>query len=238
MENLELYEKFRKVPEEAKKPIKGGRLNGYTDINPMWRIKMLTEQFGICGIGWYYNTLQQWTVDHGEETTAFVNIELFVKVGGEWSKPIFGTGGSMLATKERAGIYVDDDCFKKATTDAISVACKQLGIGADVYWAKDSTKYTQFESDQTTEQPEQEQPKHKQNVQGVTDEQIGATDEQLQMMNDFVIAYSELCNLSVESTWKMLKSKYGFDNPEILSKKAADTVIKQLETWYSKKKGV
>lgn len=30
-----------------------------------------------------------------------------------------------------------------ALTDAISVACKTLGMGADVYWDKDSTKYSQ-----------------------------------------------------------------------------------------------
>lgn len=52
MDNLELYNKVRNVPQEAKKEIKGGRLKGMTDINPMWRIKTLTEQFGICGMGW------------------------------------------------------------------------------------------------------------------------------------------------------------------------------------------
>ena len=30
-----------------------------------------------------------------------------------------------------------------ALTDAISVACKALGMGADVYWEKDNTKYNQ-----------------------------------------------------------------------------------------------
>ena len=29
-----------------------------------------------------------------------------------------------------------------ALTDAISVACKLIGIGANVYWEKDATKYT------------------------------------------------------------------------------------------------
>ena len=29
-----------------------------------------------------------------------------------------------------------------AYTDALSVSCKQLGIGADVYWEKDRTKYS------------------------------------------------------------------------------------------------
>ena len=51
-ENMDLYNKFRSVPEEAKKEIGAGRLKGKTDINPMWRIRVLTEAFGPCGYGW------------------------------------------------------------------------------------------------------------------------------------------------------------------------------------------
>lgn len=141
MENLDLYEKVRSVPDSAKKTIKGGRTSGMTDINPMWRIKVLTEQFGPCGIGWYYIPTRQWLETAGNEIAAFVNIELYIKVDGEWSKPIAGNGGSMFASKEKSGIYVSDECYKMATTDAISVACKELGIGADVYWDSDRTKY-------------------------------------------------------------------------------------------------
>ena len=36
---------------------------------------------------------------------------------------------------------MNDECFKMALTDAISVSCKALGVGADVYWNKDRTKY-------------------------------------------------------------------------------------------------
>ena len=50
-DNLEIYNSIRNVPQEAQKPIEGGRLKGKTDINPMWRIKALTEQFGPVGIG-------------------------------------------------------------------------------------------------------------------------------------------------------------------------------------------
>ena len=35
MNNMELYELGRQVPDEAKKPITAGRLKGFTDINPM-----------------------------------------------------------------------------------------------------------------------------------------------------------------------------------------------------------
>lgn len=142
MGNLDIYNAVSSVPDNAKKAIKGGRLNGMTDINPMWRIKTMTEQFGPCGVGWYYNTTNKWLETVADDIVAFVDIELFIKVGGEWSKPIHGTGGSKLATKEKSGIYVSDECYKMATTDAISVACKQLGIGADVYWQSGRSKYT------------------------------------------------------------------------------------------------
>ena len=139
--NLRIYEYAKNPPEEAKKPINGGRLKGMTDINPMWRIKTLTELFGPVGIGWYYTVDRQWTETVGDEVAGFVNISLYIKVDGEWSKPIFGNGGSRLATMDRSGKYVSDEVFKMATTDALSVACKQLGFAADVYWSKDATKY-------------------------------------------------------------------------------------------------
>lgn len=150
MNNLELYDKFRKVPDTAKKNIGGGRLKGMTDINPMWRIKTLTEEFGICGFGWYYEITDKWieTSMAKDEITANVKINLYVKRDNEWSKPIVGIGGSMLVANEKNGLYVNDECYKMALTDAISVACKSLGIGADVYWNKDNTKYNDGKKDQ------------------------------------------------------------------------------------------
>jgi hypothetical protein len=140
--NMEFYNKVRAVPEEAKSTIGGGRLKGMTDINPMWRIKTLTENFGMCGIGWYFDITDK-RIEEGAngEKVSIVDINLFVKQDGEWSKGIAGTGGSKLVTKESDGLYTSDECYKMALTDAISVACKNLGIGADVYYSKDRTKY-------------------------------------------------------------------------------------------------
>lgn len=142
MENLEIYEKVREVPTEAQKQITGGRLKGKTDINPMWRIKKLTELFGVCGIGWTTKILNKWT-EHGanDEIATFVEIELKVKVDGQWSEGIIGIGGSALVAKEKNALYTNDECYKMAYTDAISVACKALGFGADIYWDSDKTKY-------------------------------------------------------------------------------------------------
>lgn len=164
MDNMKIYEAIRKVPEEAKKTISAGRLKGMTDINPMWRIKALTEQFGVCGIGWYFETTKQWIEEVGDERVACVNINLYIKVGGEWSKPIFGTGGSKLSTVERSGVYVSDECYKMATTDAISVACKSLGMGADVYWDGDRTKYSPVTKEQQEEAKDTEKTKDIENM--------------------------------------------------------------------------
>jgi len=142
MENLTIYNKVRKVPDEAKKIIGGGRLKGFTDINPMWRIKTLTEQFGVCGFGWYYDIVsQELKPGASGEIAAFVTINLFVKIDNEWSKPIQGLGGSMFVSNEKNGAYTSDECFKMALTDALSTSCKSLGIAADVYFEKDRTKY-------------------------------------------------------------------------------------------------
>ena len=142
MSNLHIYNAVRSVPVEAKKAISGGRLNGKTDINPMWRIKSLTEQFGPCGFGWRYEiTDKRLEKGFGDEVAAFVDINLYVKVNGEWSEAIPGTGGAAFVAKEKAGPYTSDECYKMALTDALSVACKALGVGADVYWDKDASKY-------------------------------------------------------------------------------------------------
>ncbi|EGK03294.1 hypothetical protein [Dysgonomonas mossii] len=141
MENLDLYNKVREVPKEAQKPFNNGRFSG-TDINPMWRIKKLTEEFGICGFGWYYEITDKW-LEKGQDdiVAAFVNINLFIKIGEEWSKPIQGTGGNTFVSKNKNGYQVSDECYKMALTDAISVAAKALGVGADIYFSNDRTKY-------------------------------------------------------------------------------------------------
>ena len=103
----------------------------------------MTEQFGICGIGWKYRIVKVWTEPATEnQVFAFAEIALQVKKGGTWSEIIPGTGGSMLVTKETKGLHSSDEGFKMAVTDALSVAMKMLGVGADVYAGKlDGSKY-------------------------------------------------------------------------------------------------
>lgn len=145
-DNMKLYNTMRDVPEKAKKTITGGRLSGMTDINPMWRIEKLTEVFGPCGIGWWYEITSERVLNDeiSRQTACFVDINLYVvdPETGVTSHPIVGTGGSMLVTQEKNGPYLSDEGFKMALTDAISIAGKALGLGADVWFKDGRDKYT------------------------------------------------------------------------------------------------
>ena len=144
-QNMNLFEQFRDTPETARKQITGGRLKGFTDINPMWRFKRLTEVFGPCGIGWKYEIVSQSIQPgHGNEVAAFVDILLYYKKDGEWSAGIPGIGGSSFVA-EKNGAHTSDECFKMALTDAIGTACKALGMSADIFFEKDRTKYNRNE---------------------------------------------------------------------------------------------
>ena len=159
--NMIFYDYGRSVPEAAMKPINAGRLKGMSDINPMWRIKTLTEMFGPCGVGWWYEIIDK-RLEHdpiSRQTAAFVEIKLFYidPESGEESHGIPGLGGASFVAQERNGAYMSDECEKMALTDAISVAAKALGIAADVYFAKDRTKYD-------TPQPKEPEAPKKDNI--------------------------------------------------------------------------
>lgn len=139
-ENLRFYEQLRNVPSGALKSIQAGRLKGKSDINPVWRIKAMTDVFGPCGIGWKYEIVKQWQEIYGQEVKAFTNINLYIKVDGEWSDAIPGTGGATLVEISKSGPYVNDEGFKMSLTDAMSVAMKSLGVAADIYFANDPNK--------------------------------------------------------------------------------------------------
>lgn len=143
MSNMQIWDDLSYPPAYALKPIAAGRLKGKTDINPQWRLQAMTEKFGAIGLGWYYKIVRTWTENGASgELMCFVNVNLFIKDSGEWSMPIEGLGGSALVAKESAGLYANDEGYKMALTDALSVAMKQLGIASAIYeglW--DGAKY-------------------------------------------------------------------------------------------------
>ena len=162
-DNMMIYNQARTVPIEACKSITAGRLKGMTDINPMYRIKRLTEMFGACGIGWWYEVTDKQIIfdEITNQKIALVDILLYFvdPESGKESKGIPGTGGAACVAQERNGPYLSDECYKMALTDAISVAAKALGVAADIYWQKDRTKYPTDTEEEPKQEAKQEKPK-------------------------------------------------------------------------------
>ena len=161
-ENLAFWNKYKVVPSNAMKPFDNGKFKG-TDINTMWRMKCLTEYYGPCGIGWYFVPKKLWSETYSNgDVFAFAEIELFVKnkETSDWSMPISGNGGNKIVRtvvdkySKETRLSTSDEGYKMAVTDAFGVACKALGIGADVYWENDRTKYTS-EAEERLATPEQ-----------------------------------------------------------------------------------
>ena len=148
--NMRFYGQVQDTPQEARKEIGAGRLKGYTDINPMFRIKKLTEVFGPAGFGWWTQN-EDFSFEECKtgETAVFCKLELVVvdPETKEVSHPITGVGGNKFVANEKNGPYCNDEAMKMAYTDALSIACKSLGFCHDIYFAKDRTKYSLAEDE-------------------------------------------------------------------------------------------
>ena len=150
MNKMDLWDAVKQPPAEALKPILGGRLSGKTSIDPQWRYAVATEILGPCGIGWRYEIIRLWTEPGSEgQVLAFAEVKLYIRIDGEWSEAIPGIGGSTLVAKESGGLHSSDEGYKMAVTDALSVAFKPLGFGADIYLGRwDGSKYSGISADE------------------------------------------------------------------------------------------
>ena len=210
MENLEVYNKLKEVPNEYLKTIQAGRLKGMSDIKPQWRIQRLTEVLGPCGIGWKIQNLRFEYREVKEEIVCNCYLEFLFKHNGEWSEPIPAIGGNKLATMERNGLYISDEAEKMAYTDAISVATKMIGLASDVYMGHGG-KYSQ-----------QEQPKQPNQSNDLS--WLNIKDKQ----GNFTENYTNVCKGIQEKTIKSLnevKAKYK------VSKETEVALIKAFEKY-------
>lgn len=219
-DNLQIYNDARAVPQEAQKEFNNGRFKG-TDINPMWRIKKLTELFGAAGVGWYTDDVEERFEEYGDTVIAIVTLKLYVKVDGEWSKPIYGTGGNQVVSKGR----VSDEGYKMAYTDALSVACKALGIGADIYFANDVTKYTQspVTAHRSASTPKVEESTSQPN--NPVGRAANAANEPMISAGQIKFIHSVCTEAEVDA----LKAKYKVESLKDITRAAASKIIEKLQ---------
>ena len=100
---------------------------GTTPLSP---IAQLTELFGPCGVGWWYEIpcREIYTDPATCQKGAFLDIRLFYidPDTGKTSQPIPATGGAALTGSNG---FLSPDCYRAALFDALSLAAQTLGIG-------------------------------------------------------------------------------------------------------------
>ncbi len=139
-DSLYLWNRLKRTDPKATKPFaRPGGFRG-TQIDPTWRLQMMTEVFGPVGKGWGYEQMD-WTI---AERMVFICAHVWYidpQTGQTcWTGPQWG-GTEML--RRRNGIEApDDECFKMSMTDAVGKCLLQLGLGADIYMGQfDDSKY-------------------------------------------------------------------------------------------------
>lgn len=138
--NTEIWDALGKTdPSQTKGFSRAGGFKG-TAVKPIWIQRRLTEQFGPAGVGWGVNEPKFETV-HASEGEVLVYCTVSAWHGSK-ENVLWGVGGDKAVSKNKNGLFVDDEAFKKAFTDAVGNAFKSLGVAADIHMGLfDDDKY-------------------------------------------------------------------------------------------------
>lgn len=144
-ENLKLWES---VEETDPSFTRDGQI-GLTTINAQYMFRRATEKFGVVGVGWGYEILEE-RYDEGKpfflvekvgeemkpiqlnEKNHTLKVRFWAKIGDEKSE-VTQYGHTKYLYKSRYGVTVDEEAPKKSLTDALKKSLSLYGFSADVY---------------------------------------------------------------------------------------------------------
>lgn len=131
----------RTDPAHTKGFKRAGGFSG-TALKPIWVVKQLTDVFGPVGEGWGMGEPKFELVNAGDEG---IGVYCYVMCWHTTPENTFwGVGGDKAVGKNKYGLTLDDEAFKKAYTDAVMNAFKYVGVGADIHMGLfDDSKYVE-----------------------------------------------------------------------------------------------
>jgi hypothetical protein len=158
MSNLTHWKLLSRPPQSSLKIIEFGYLKGKSDINPQWRLMAMTEAFGVVGHGWNWRIVRTWSEVGGDgQIMCFSEVAAKVRIDGVWGEEFSGIGGSVITELAKGVLKSNDEGYKMATTDALGVAFKSLGVAADIYLGNyDGSKYNKGIDTALAQQPKQQ----------------------------------------------------------------------------------
>lgn len=133
MSNLHLWNSVCTTDPNSTKRV--NQRGGFTAIDAYSQIQKATETFGPAGVGWGWEIKD---FQYLPNDTMVAHIRLWHKDGAGFD--VCGQA-SLYSGRDR---HPDNDCAKKALTDAITKGLSYLGFNADVFLGKfDDNKYVE-----------------------------------------------------------------------------------------------
>ena len=109
----------------------------FTSINAQYQVRELTRAFGRIGQGWGISQEQFYNLN-GVDGLICYQANFWYKADGETHS--FDINSSIASHNGKGRL--DDECFKKVSTDALTKGLSKLGFNADIFLGMwDDNKY-------------------------------------------------------------------------------------------------
>lgn len=151
MTNRAFWDRVQKTDPRRVKKITGKQYQGNSP-QPYYLVERMTEEFGMCGIGWGIHIINERMERLSETDVLHVAVVEIWYMLGEKKASIEQVGQTKAAYMSSKGsLVVDEDAPKKSVTDAMTKCMSYLGFSGDIFsghW--DDSKYVQALTEEFT----------------------------------------------------------------------------------------
>ncbi len=142
--NMKFWESVKKTDPSRVKQITGKQYKGNSP-QPYYLVERMTEAFGMCGIGWGLNIINERMERLTDIDVLHVAVVELWYVHESKKGSITQIGQTKACYKTSSGsILVDEDAPKKSVTDAMTKCMSYLGFAGDIFSGQwDDSKYVQ-----------------------------------------------------------------------------------------------
>lgn len=132
-DKMEFWNSVKKTDPSRVKPITGKQYSGNSP-QPYYLVERMTEKFGMCGIGWGLNIINERMerlTDNDVLHVALVELWYMHEEKRGAIQQVGQTKACYMTSK--GALLVDEDAPKKSVTDAMTKCMSYLGFAGDIF---------------------------------------------------------------------------------------------------------
>ena len=158
-DNMKFWESVKKTDPKRVKQITGKQYKGNSP-QPYYLVERMTDSFGMCGIGWGVNIINERMERLSETDVLHVAVVELWYVHESKKGSITQIGQTKACYKTSSGsLLIDEDAPKKSVTDAMTKCMSYLGFAGDIFSGQwDDSKYVQSLTNDFSGSPQAKAP--------------------------------------------------------------------------------